>query len=61
MSPLPPKADMFGVELDVCFVPEADIAQAGLRKRPPFVESVRFANVVIGTSVVWQMPPREPP
>src|SRR5262249_47222667 len=24
MSPLPPKADMFGVEIDVCFVPLAD-------------------------------------
>jgi hypothetical protein len=25
MSALPPKADMFGVEIDVCFVPQADI------------------------------------
>ena len=25
MSALPPKADMFSVEIDVCFVPEADI------------------------------------
>ena len=24
MSALPPKADMFSVEIDVCFVPEAD-------------------------------------
>jgi hypothetical protein len=24
MSALPPKADMFGVEIDVCFVPKAD-------------------------------------
>ena len=24
MSALPPKADMFGVEIDVCFVPETD-------------------------------------
>ena len=32
MSALPPKADMFSVEIDVCFVPIADIAQAG--KRP---------------------------
>jgi hypothetical protein len=27
MSALPPKADMFSVEIDVCFVPIADIAQ----------------------------------
>ena len=26
MSALPPKADMFSVEIDVCFVPIADIA-----------------------------------
>jgi hypothetical protein len=26
MSALPPKADMFSVELDVCFVPKADLA-----------------------------------
>jgi hypothetical protein len=25
MSALPPKADMFSVEIDVCFVPQADI------------------------------------
>ena len=25
MSALPPKADMFSVEIDVCFVPKADI------------------------------------
>jgi hypothetical protein len=25
MSALPPKADMFSVEVDVCFVPEADM------------------------------------
>ena len=25
MSALPPKADMFSVEIDVCFVPTADI------------------------------------
>jgi hypothetical protein len=25
MSALPPKADMFSVEIDVCFVPIADI------------------------------------
>jgi hypothetical protein len=25
MSALPPKAEMFSVELDVCFVPETDI------------------------------------
>jgi hypothetical protein len=24
MSALPPKADMFSVEIDVCFVPQAD-------------------------------------
>jgi hypothetical protein len=36
---------------NVRFVPLADIAQAGPRKRPPTVESLRFANVVIGTSV----------
>src|SRR5512144_90273 len=28
MSALPPKADMLSVELDVCFVPQADIAAA---------------------------------
>ena len=27
MSALPPKADMFSVEIDVCFVPIADMAQ----------------------------------
>jgi hypothetical protein len=25
MSALPPKADMFSVKIDVCFVPKADI------------------------------------
>ena len=25
MSALPPKADMSGVEIDVCFVPQVDI------------------------------------
>jgi len=25
MSALPPKADMFSVKIDVCFVPQADI------------------------------------
>ena len=25
MSALPPKADTFSVEIDVCFVPQADI------------------------------------
>jgi hypothetical protein len=32
MSALPPKADMLNIGADVCFVPLADIAQAG--KRP---------------------------
>jgi hypothetical protein len=27
MSALPPKADMFSGEIDVCFVPEADIGR----------------------------------
>ena len=27
MSALPPKADMFSVKIDVCFVPTTDIAQ----------------------------------
>ena len=28
MSALPPKADMFSVEIDVCFVPLTDIREA---------------------------------
>jgi hypothetical protein len=31
MSALPPKADVFSVEIDVCFVPEADMAEAARR------------------------------
>ena len=30
MSALPPKADMLSVEIDVCFVPEADIRELKL-------------------------------
>jgi hypothetical protein len=30
MSPLPPKADIAGRQLDVCFVPKADIALAAI-------------------------------
>ena len=30
MSALPPKADMFSVKIDVCFVPKADIDKAAL-------------------------------
>ena len=26
MSALPPKADVFGIEIDVCFVPKADVS-----------------------------------
>ena len=26
MSALPPKADMFSIEINVCFVPQADVA-----------------------------------
>jgi hypothetical protein len=35
MSALPPKADMFSVKIDVCFVPIADIALSpeGSRKQ----------------------------
>jgi hypothetical protein len=30
MSALPPKADMFSVEINVCFVPQADISKSVL-------------------------------
>jgi len=33
MSALPPKADMFGVKIDVCFVPKADIERIRLLKK----------------------------
>jgi hypothetical protein len=52
VSVIPLKADIDQRGLHVRFVPLADIAQAGPRKRPPTVESLRFANVVIGTSNV---------
>jgi hypothetical protein len=29
MSTLPPKADMFSVEIDVCFVPKGDLLTRG--------------------------------
>jgi hypothetical protein len=32
MSALPPKADMFIVEIDVCFVPIADIRDKGRQR-----------------------------
>ena len=35
MTALPPKADMFSVELDVCFVPIADIGPASDRQSDP--------------------------
>ena len=34
MSALPPKADMCGVEIDVCFVPQADTAKTERELRP---------------------------
>ena len=43
MSVIPVKADIHQRGLHVRLVPLADIAQAGLRKRPPTVESLRFA------------------
>jgi hypothetical protein len=35
MSALPPKADMFSVEIDVCFVPIGDISQLRQKERSP--------------------------
>jgi len=31
MSALPPKADMLGLEINVCFVPKADVAHDACR------------------------------
>jgi hypothetical protein len=34
MSALPPKADMFSFEIDVCLVPEADINRVQIVSAP---------------------------
>ena len=36
MSALPPKADMFSVKIDVCFVPIADIYSERLFAQEPW-------------------------
>jgi hypothetical protein len=44
MSALPPKADMFSVEIDVCFVPIADIPE----------QEASAAHSRMAVDVVWR-------
>ena len=53
MSALPPKADMCSHELDVCFVPIADIAQqaASVAAGQVTLYNSRFQAVAMGRSL----------
>ena len=44
MSALPPKADMFSVKIDVCFVPKADLSVLGVGALSGRLESSAEAN-----------------
>src|SRR4029077_11586785 len=51
MTALPPKADMFSVELDVCFVPQVDIAAVLLAQS---MEYQRLAIPYLGAGEVYR-------
>ena len=47
MSALPPKADMFSIEINVCFVPIADIQhEASIGRAKPVADACLGQNVL---------------
>ena len=71
MSALPPKADMFSVELDVCFVPIADISGAVVDQLayPTPIEACAPAKISVrpilplsknGSALRWQIIAKPP-